>query len=263
MCLIAFALNQHPDYRLVLAANRDEYLDRPTEPVQFWSDAPHVLGGRDRTAGGTWLGVTTGGKMAAVTNYRDPRQQVVNPPSRGVLVADYLREEKVTPADLHAQLLKTGNDYDGFNLIYGTTTELHYFTNRGGSSGPVKSGIHALSNHLLNTRWPKLTEARNRLKQILQKAEIRPDELFRAMADPAPFADELLPDTGIGPEFERFLSPIFIKGERYGTRSTTIILVNRCGDVTFCEQSYDEPGRKAVCVNFNVETGQKPLNPAV
>src|SRR6185369_8284359 len=137
MCLIAFAFDHHPRYSLVLAANRDEFLDRETESAGFWSDAPHLLAGRDRLAGGTWLGVTTRGKLAAVTNYRDTRQQVTDPPSRGALVADYLRDDKMTPADLHARLLHSGNSYDGFNLIYGTVAGLHYFTNRGGSSGPI------------------------------------------------------------------------------------------------------------------------------
>jgi len=262
MCLIAFAIDRHPRYCLVLAANRDEYLDRPTESAAFWSDVPYLLGGRDSLASGSWLGMTTGGKVAAVTNYRDPRQQTGNPPSRGRLVAEYLRDRTMTPADLHAHLLKYGNDYDGFNLLYGTVRELLYFTNRGGSSGPVKPGIHALSNHLLNSRWPKAIEARKRLTRILNQEEIKTDELFSMMADPTPFAAELLPDTGIGPEFERFLSPIFIRGDLYGTRSTTVILVTKSGEVTFCEQSHDSPRRNADCFNFSVATEQKPLIPA-
>ena len=252
MCLIAFALDHHPRYSLVLSANRDEFLHRETEPAGFWRDAPHLLAGRDRLAGGTWLGVTTGGKLAAVTNYRDPRIQVADPPSRGMLVADYLRDESMTPADLRAHLLSRGDSYDGFNLIYGTISELHYFTNRGGSSGPITPGIHALSNHLLDTRWPKLVEAKSRLEAILQQDEPAVVELFRAMADPAPFADELLPDTGIGPEFERFLSPIFIKGERYATRSTSVIFVSRSGEVTFCEQNHNTTGQEPVCFGFTL-----------
>lgn len=256
MCLIAFAITCHPDYRLVLAANRDEFLQRDTEPAGFWKDAPWVLAGRDILAGGSWLGVTTGGKIAAVTNYRDPKQQVSAPPSRGGLVADYLRDPSMTAEDLHGYLLQRGNDFDGFNLIYGTTTELHYFTNRGGSSGPIKPGLHALSNHLLDTGWPKLTEARNRLQLILLQREIQPEVLLRAMADPTPFADELLPDTGIGPEFERFLSPIFIKGEKYATRSTTVLLVTNSGAVTFCEKTHDRAQAGSDCFNFTISNSR-------
>jgi uncharacterized protein with NRDE domain len=255
MCLIAFALDSHPLYRLVLMANRDEFLNRETLPAAFWSDAPRVLAGRDLQAGGTWLGVTIDGKLAAITNYRDPRQQVNDPPSRGMLVADYLRDDKMTPADLHAYLQRNGNRYDGFNLIYGTTAELHYFTNRGGSSGPVSAGIHGLSNHLLDTRWPKLVEAKARLERLLRHSPIQPEDLLAAMTDPTPFRDELLPDTGVGPEFERFLSPLFICGERYATRSTTVILVGRDGQVTFREWGHDPHPRPPRCFSFAVPEG--------
>ena len=239
MCLIAFAIDKHPRYPLVLVANRDEFRDRPTEPAHFWPDAPHVLAGRDGRAGGTWLGATIGGKLAAITNYRDARYQVVHPPSRGLLVADFLRDEAMTPADLQAHLIKHGEEYDGFNLIYGTCGELHYFTNRGGSSGPVKPGVHALSNHLLDTSWPKVIAARTRLSQVVRHAEPSSDELFKLLADPKPFDSRLLPDTGIGPDRERLLSPLFIEGEQYGTRSTTVITVDFEGRLTFIEQGHD------------------------
>jgi len=241
MCLIAFAIDSHPRFSFALVANRDEFRDRRTEPAGFWDDAPHVLAGRDLQAGGTWIGVTTGGKVAAVTNYRDARQQVADPPSRGLLVADYLRDEEMTPADLYARLARSGNGYDGFNLIYGSVEELYYFTNRGGSSGPVKPGIHALSNHLLDTHWPKVVAARERLGALMRQPAPEVGELIRLLDDPAPFSDELLPDTGIGPERERFLSPLFIRGDSYATRSTTVILVDRNGTMTFCEQGYDMP----------------------
>lgn len=254
MCLIAFAIDSHPRYSLVLMANRDEFLSRETEPACFWPDAPHLLAGRDRQAGGTWLGVTAAGKLAAITNYRDPRSQVIDPPSRGLLVADYLRDESMTPADLLTHLRKHGNSYDGFNLIYGTSGELHYFTNRGGSSGPVSAGIHGLSNHLLDTRWPKLVAAKDRLAEILHQPRLQPADLLGLMVDPTPFADELLPDTGIGPEFERFLSPIFIQGDRYATRSTTALLVSRSGEVTFSELCHDvsKGGGTSRCFTFTL-----------
>lgn len=253
MCLIAFAIESHPRYCLVLVANRDEFRDRITEPAGFWNDAPQLLAGRDRQAGGTWLGVTLGGKVAAVTNYRDARQQAVDPPSRGFLVADYLRDPDMTAADLERLLESDGHRYDGFNLLYGSCSELHYFTNRGGSSGPVQPGIHGLSNHLLDTRWPKVVTARERLSKIMQQPEISPEELLQALADPAPYGAELLPDTGIGPERERFLSPLFIDGENYCTRSTTVILVRRDGAVTFLEQGYDTPHSPQRLFRFHLE----------
>ena len=237
MCLIVFAYDCHPVYQLILGANRDEFRDRPTEPAGFWADAPTVLAGRDKRAGGTWLGVTTGGRLAAITNYRDARQQVVDPPSRGTMVAGFLKEPRQTPEDFLGVLTRDGGRYDGFNLLYGTTSDLHYFTNRGGSSGPVSPGIHVLTNHLLDTGWPKANVARARLEAIVQHAEIEPDQIFTALADPAPFAVGL-PDTGIGPERERLLSPVFIDGEEYGTRSTTVLLVGRNGHVDFVERTF-------------------------
>ena len=260
MCLITFALNCHPRYSLVLIANRDEFRDRETDPACFWADAPHVLAGQDRQAGGTWLGMTTDGKLAAVTNYRDARQQVVDPPSRGSLVAEYLRDQAMTPADVTADLQRNGSRYDGFNLLYGTWRELHYFTNRGGSSGPVLPGIHALSNHLLDTCWPKVLSAQERLNHLLQQPEPTADELFLALADPTPFTTETLPDTGIGPERERFLSPLFIAGDSYGTRSTTVIMVYRDGEVTFAEQGHDTPfaSRRRFTFDLKSETGADP-----
>ena len=258
MCLIAFAIDSHPRYSLVLVANRDEYRVRRTDPCDYWGDAPHVLGGRDLQAGGTWIGVTTGGKLAAVTNYRDARHQVVHPPSRGLLVADYLRDDNMTPDDLSAYLGRSGNSYNGLNLLYGTFGQLRYYTNRGGSSGPVNPGIHALSNHLLDTHWPKVVSAKERLTHLLQQPEPTAAELLRVLADPTPFAGELLPDTGIGPERERLLSPLFITNDVYGTRSTTLILVGLDGEVTMAEQGHDTPGLPLRRFTFHLTTEGRP-----
>ncbi len=239
MCLIVLAYNCHPDYRLILGANRDEFRDRPTDPACFWNDAPYVLAGRDRQAGGTWLGVTAYGTLAAVTNYRDPRKMVVDAPSRGNLVASFLRNLLVTPVEFLGVLNREGERYDGFNLLYGNSRELHYFTNRGGSSGPVTPGVHGLSNHLLDTCWPKVTVATSRFEAIVQQTHIDPELVFAAMSDPAPFSAALLPDTGVGPERERLLSPIFIDDEGYGTRSTTVLLIDHNDRVTLVERTYD------------------------
>ena len=251
MCLIVLAYDCHPAYRLILGANRDEFRDRPTDRSRFWSDAPQILAGRDRLAGGTWLGVTTGGKLAAVTNYRDPRQQVINPPSRGKLVAGFLQNPVVTPEEFQGVLNRDARLYDGFNLLYGSGNELYYFTNRGGSSGPVMPGIHALSNHLLDTRWPKVTVARSRLEAIVQQANVDPEQIFALLSDPVPFADGLLPDTGVGPERERTLSPIFIDDEEYGTRSTTVLLISRTGRVTFIERTFDRSAGTSATEHFS------------
>ena len=253
MCLIVFAYNCHPDYQLILGANRDEFRDRPTEPAGFWISAPFLLAGRDVQAGGTWMGVTTTGKLAAITNYRDPRRQVIDPPSRGKLVSDYLLDASLTPEDYQATLNRDGQQYDGLNFLYGTLDKLYYFTNRGGSSGPFSSGIHGLSNHLLDTHWAKVTTAKSRMEAIVQNGIIDPEHIFAALSDPVPFADNLLPDTGVGLERERMLSPLFIENEEYGTRSSTVILVDRKGYMTFIERVFDHSSGTFSTQNFNFQ----------
>lgn len=250
MCLIVFAYDCHPVYRLVLGANRDEFRDRPTDTSRFWSDAPYILAGRDKVRGGTWLGVTTDGKVAAVTNYRDPRQYTAGSPSRGNLVAGYLRSKEMTTSEFQGVLARDAQRYNGFNLLYGTPAEFHYFTNRGGSSAPVSPGVHALSNHLLDTRWPKVTAARSRLETIMLQTEIDPEQMFAALSDPTPFAAYRLPDTGVGPERERLLSPVFIENDVYGTRSTTVLLIDRSGRVTFAERTFDRPSMTSATEYF-------------
>jgi len=251
VCLIVFAYDCHPVYRLILGANRDEFRDRATDQAAFWSDAPQVLAGRDRLAGGTWLGVTRGGKLAAVTNYRDPRRQIDNPPSRGGLVAGFLRNRQETPEEFLGTLNRDGEMYDGFNLLYGSSNELHYFTNRGGSSGPVTPGIHVLSNHLLDTRWPKATAAASRLAAVVRQTKVDPEQIFALLSDPVPFAAGLLPDTGVGPDRERILSPIFIDGELYGTRSTTVLLIDRSDRLTFIERTFDRSAGSPATASYS------------
>jgi uncharacterized protein with NRDE domain len=242
MCLIAFALDCHPVYRLALVANRDEFLDRPTAPARFWEDAPQILAGRDLRSGGTWLGVTRDGLFAAVTNYRDPAHRVENPISRGKLTTDFLLE-RPHPERYLERLERIGDRCDGFNIIFGDTTGLYYYSNRGGVHGRISPGIHALSNHLLDTPWPKVAVARNWLEELVSRENFVPEELLSAMYAVEAFPDDELPETGVGQEWERMLSPIFIRERGYGTRSTTLLLVDRENAVTFVEESHYPPGR--------------------
>lgn len=251
MCLIVFAYDCHPNYRLILGANRDEFRGRPSVPAGFWSSAPHILAGLDKQGGGTWMGITTTGKIAAITNYRDPRKQVADPPSRGKLVSGYLLDAGMTPEDYQGVLCRDGQLYDGFNLLYGTIGKLYYFTNRGGSSGLVSPGIHGLSNHLLDTQWAKVNAAKSRLECIVRNDTIDPEQILAALSDSVPFADNLLPDTGVGLDRERMLSPLFIENEEYGTRSSTVVLAGRDGGVTFVERVFDHSSRTSSTRNYN------------
>jgi uncharacterized protein with NRDE domain len=238
MCLILLAYGVHPAYGLVVAANRDEFYERPTEAARFWDDAPEVLAGRDLTRGGTWLGVTRGGRFAAVTNYRDPRALMPDAPSRGHLVADFLRGSE-SPARYLARVAEAGARFNGFNLLAGDAGSLHYYSNRGGAPRRLAPGVYGLSNHLLDTSWPKVEAGKRALAALVTAGgELEIEGLFRVLSDREPAEDSRLPDTGVGLEAERMLSPLFITGPRYGTRCSTVILAGRDRRVEFVERTF-------------------------
>lgn len=239
MCLIIFAHEPNLRRRLVIAANRDEFYGRPTAPASFWGDAPELLAGRDLRRGGTWMGVTKSGRIAAVTNFRDPEDTKKRPKSRGFLVIDFLKS--VTPPSEYVEGLR-GDDYDGFNLLAGDGEELWWYSNRGESPRRLSPGVYGLSNHLLDTPWPKVERGKARLRELLADgAEISPEEILPMLADTSPADDRNLPDTGVGKETERMLSAPFIRMKEYGTRSSTVLLVENSGDATFVERRF-RPG---------------------
>lgn len=226
MCLIALAWNAHPEWPLVVAANRDEWRDRPAEPAHWWPEHPQLLAGRDLKAGGTWMGITRGRRFAAVTNFRDPSDRRSTALSRGGLVAEFLLGT-ATPARYLEDLARRAARYNGFNLIVGDGRELLYFGSREGEVRAVEPGVHALSNHLLDEPWPKVTRAREALRECLPGDADEP--YFAMLSDTTPAPDHALPDTGVGLERERWLSPILITGEAYGTRASTLLRVGRAG----------------------------------
>jgi uncharacterized protein with NRDE domain len=250
MCLIVFAQEYHPRYRLILAINRDEFFERPTAAARFWPEAPHVLAGRDLQRGGTWFGVSTGGRVAAVTNYREPHPRTAHDTSRGMLVFDYLNGTDGAEEYLE-RISVESESYGGFNLLLGDAGRLFHFSNRGAAIGAIPPGIHGLSNHLLDTPWPKVVTARQRLETLLQQNDPQPEELLALVSDSTPFPDRLLPDTGVGLPRERLLSPMFISGDKYGTRSSTLLLIDRRNRVTFQEQSYDKRHTPGECARFS------------
>jgi uncharacterized protein with NRDE domain len=226
LCLILFAYQAHEKYKLIVAANRDEFYERPTAPVHFWEDYPHILAGRDLLKWGTWMGVTTTGRFAALTNYRDPKEQSDGKRSRGELVADFLKD-KVHPEIYMDEMAKKRNIYPGYNLLAGDANELYYYSNVEDKVQRLVPGIYGVSNHLLNSDWPKVTNGKEGLSKIITESNSALDERilnFLQKADPAP--DEMLPNTGVTLEWERILSPIFIKSEGYGTRSSTVLLIS-------------------------------------
>ena len=244
MCLILFSLDQHPRYSLIIAANRDEQYARPSLPLAFWPDAPDVAGGRDLEAGGTWLGITRQGRWAALTNYRQAGSYRLGAPSRGRLVSDYLFAS-VAPRHYIDTIRESAADYNGFNLLVGSGTDVHYFSNRAVGCQRVASGSHGLSNHLLDSPWPKVTAGRRMLDALpsAPTAEALTDLLLDALQTRHAPLDAELPDTGIGREHERTLAPPFIVSQTYGTRASTVILVDRDGVVSITERLFGPMGR--------------------
>lgn len=236
MCLIVFAHDLHPEYPLVFAANRDEFYARPTAAADFWDEAPHVLAGRDQEAGGTWMGVTRRGHWAAVTNVRDETPRSSDAPSRGHLVAEYLKEEP-EPRSYVEALAKEAERYNGFNLLVGTPDAVYFFSNREETIQSLGTGLHGISNASLNTPWPKVERGKQGLRSILEN-DVSSEALLDLLADRRPAPDHKLPNTGVGKETERMLSSIFIDGSKYGTRSSTALLIHRSGQVTFVERSF-------------------------
>ncbi len=238
MCLILFAYNMHPSYRLILAANRDEFYDRPTAAADFWKDHPHVLAGRDLKEKGTWLGVTTGGRFAAITNYREPLSWMPVAPSRGKLVSRYLTG-RARPGKYLEKISTDAMLFNGFNLLAGDRDELWGYSNRGDIQ-KLSAGIYGLSNHLLDTPWPKVQRGKKQLSQALHlKGEELEEALFAMLADRHVPPDQRLPDTGVGLEWEKVLSPIFIKSPDYGTRSSTILLIAKNRRVKLVEKVFN------------------------
>jgi uncharacterized protein with NRDE domain len=222
----------------VVAANRDERFDRPAEPAAWWSDAPHVLAGRDLQGRGTWMGVTRDGRWAAVTNVREPSvPQRADAPSRGELVAGFLRGSG-DARTYAARIATRAAEWNGFNLLLGDADGVWWLSNRAPGPVRVEPGVHGLSNALLDTPWPKVERGRDDLARILAGPEDEIEEsLFRTLAlrDPAP--DARLPDTGVGVEWERALSSPFIALPGYGTRASTVLLVARDGTVRLTERT--------------------------
>lgn len=236
MCLILFSQNHHPDYKLVLAANRDEFFKRPTRPAHRWNDGSDIIAGQDLRAGGTWMGVNTAGRIAAVTNYRDLSVERKAIRSRGALVTEML---SVSDPQGHIELLRTSNEYDGYNLLYWEGERMQHFSNISKEISSIEDGIHGLSNHLLNTPWFKVEQGKQRMKDVLARSgNDLVEDLFELLQDNREGEENNLPETGLPKDLERKVSAMFIRTENYGTRCSTVLLVAKDGSVRFEERSF-------------------------
>ncbi|MFC3815636.1 NRDE family protein [Lysobacter sp. GCM10012299] len=247
MCLIAIAWQAHPRYRLALIANRDEAHDRPASPAGFDPADATIYGGRDLRAGGSWLMASTRGRLAAVTNVRAGLVEGAMPRSRGALVHGFVSGEDASPAFL-AGLAPDAPEYGRFNLLVWDGEELGFASNYPAfERRAVAPGLHAMSNGAFDARWPKSGHAVAALEAWLQSSHSQSVDdaalapLFDALADTSPAPDADLPDTGVGLELERRLSPPFVRGPTYGTRCSSVVLVD-ANRITFVEQSYGPDG---------------------
>jgi uncharacterized protein with NRDE domain len=250
MCLVLLVWRVHPLYPCLMAANRDELHARPTARAGWWPDRPQILAGRDLEAGGTWLGLTRTGRFAALTNYRDPERRRAAPPgvatpdaampSRGALVTAML-ESGASVAEALAYLQGVGANFNGFNLIFSDGEHLGIYESVPASGRELGPGIYGLSNHLLDTPWPKVRNAKSRLEQSLLQMTDTP-ALLALLRDDRPAPDEELPQTGIRLEWERLLSSAFVRAPDYGTRCSTIVRIDHQGRAYFDEWSWDSVG---------------------
>jgi uncharacterized protein with NRDE domain len=243
MCLLVVAWKSHPRYRLILAANRDEFHERPAAALAWWQDEPRILAGRDLRGSGTWMGVARSGRFGTVTNFRDlEAPPAPDAPSRGDLVTRFLTGA-TSPKEYLDDLRGRAPRYAGFNLLLGGPRALYYFTNRNGLDARLlPAGIYGLSNHRLDSPWPKLMRTRSRLSELVRDDRVESAALFDLLADRAPADPDEIPDTGLPPDWERALSAPFVVHDRYGTRCSTLLLVERNGHTTMLERRFDESG---------------------
>ena len=237
MCLILLAWQADPAYPLVIAANRDEFHARPSAPAQRWREFSCVIGGRDLEAGGTWLGITDTGRFAAITNVREPGMPL-GKHSRGALPREFLAG-KMSAGEYASQINVA--DFSGFNLLIGDGNTAVYCSNRCDEPHLLAPGVYGLSNHRLDTPWPKLIKARTAFREGLQ-ALPDTEPLFALLTDDEIVPDVELPQTGVSLEWERRLSAIFVKSPDYGTRASTVVWQNKAGAYLFEERSFDPAG---------------------
>jgi len=241
MCLIIFAWKVIPGIPLIAAANRDEFYQRPASAAGWWEDQPDIYAGRDLQAGGTWLGVTRGGRFAALTNVRAPTEKRPDAPTRGKLVSDYL-SGSLTPEQYIDHIRPDAAQYNGFNLLVGDRETMLWYSNKGDddprNGKPLGYGVYGLSNALLDTPWPKVTRAKAQFASLLCQGA--PEETFFELLNDATRANDCrLPSTGVSLELERVLSSIFICSPDYGTRASTVVRIPIVGDPVLSEQVSD------------------------
>ncbi len=238
VCLILIAWNTHPRYRVIIAANRDEWRARPTAALGEWQTDPVIIAGQDLQAGGSWLGLSSQGRIAAVTNLRGSTTGSENPRSRGQLVTDFLHQE-VAAEEYIARTCAQRMEYNGFNLLVGDLAGLLRYCSADTRYQRLSDGIHCICNGLPSDAWPKAKRSLRLLSVAIKDHQLNPRSLLNLLHDSWQPPDERLPQTGISLELERQLAPIFVTGKEYGTRCSSLIMIEHSGNWLFLERSYD------------------------
>ncbi|MFT5520381.1 MAG: hypothetical protein ACI9IA_000973 [Enterobacterales bacterium] len=255
MCILFLAINQHPDYPMIICANRDEFHQRPTQSAHYWQDKEGILAGRDLQAGGSWLGINRRGQFAAITNIRTGGKVLENKKSRGELVTFVLEEN--TSGEEHNKineswLKEQGDSYSPFNLIYGNLEQLYCYNSVSGEQIKLSTGFHSISNGAMDEIWPKMAKGEQQLEQVVKSATgINEAALLSILNNQTRPVESELPNTGIPVEWEQLLSSIFICSENYGTRSSSIVLLGVDSSINFTEVEYDKEGNHQSLKRFN------------
>ena len=250
MCLILFSYRQYKKWPLVIAANRDEFHSRPSDPADFWEDAPSILAGRDQLHGGTWLGLDRYGRFSAVTNYQDPSFDKMNKLSRGKLVSNFLLGNKLAEHHLH-EVKQQCHRYNGFNLLAEDESGLFYLSSSTGKLTSLPPELYGISNDLIDSACPKLEKGKARLEKLLLHNYVSDDKILELLSDTTEFLDNSLPDTGTDLKQKQIFSPIFIKGQDYGTRCSTAVIINSDDKVRFTERTFNKEGREIHTATYN------------
>ncbi|HEX9739794.1 MAG TPA: NRDE family protein [Ignavibacteriaceae bacterium] len=249
---MVFANNYHPDYKLIFAANRDEFYERPSSPVHFRKDDP-ILAGKDLKDGGTWCGINKNGRFAAITNYRNIKAIKKDAVSRGKIVTDFLTGTS-SPELYSKGLADRANQYNGYSFVFGNISELFFFSNQSAKLLKIESGIHGLSNHLIDTPWYNVRRGKELLERAVNKGDNFIEDLFALLSDTTSSPDNELPDTGLDKKTEKSISSIFVETPGYGTRSSSVILIDRNDNVTFVEKSLDIRTKEWMTNKFEFQT---------
>jgi uncharacterized protein with NRDE domain len=258
MCLLVLAWQAHPRYRLIVAANRDEYHERPATPLAPWPPPDTMLAGRDLRAGGTWLGLSSSRRFGVVTNFRERQRPRRSAPSRGNLIPAYLRGESGA-GEFLGGLETDAPGYSGFNLLLSDGSALWYASNRAETfARPLPPGVYGLSNEFLDTPWPKLRRVRTRFESWLTEPGGQAEALFDMLSDRVPTPDAELLETGLPLDLERRLSSPFVLDATYGTRCSTVLLLKESGAVFLAERRFDSSGQQSGQAEYELNAGEWP-----